>query len=477
MGVEQFDGADRRLSVDRRSALAALAALVGEGHAFFADDIDERYRTDLHRKSRSEPAIVVRPADTAQVAEALRLASAAGLKVTALGGATGLVGGGVSEDGGVLLSLERLTAITELDPESMTMTVQAGVTVEAAQAAAEEQGLLFPLDLGSRGSATIGGAVATNAGGTRVLRWGMMRDMVLGLEAVLADGTVVSSMVKSLKDNAGYDWKQLMIGSEGTLGVVTTVMVRLRAAPRTSQTALIAVDSVADVAKILRRLDARLGGRLSSFELMWNDFYGFVTTAQRRDPPLPPDYPIYVIAEALGDSEDADTQAFNAVLQELIEEGLVLDAVIAQSARQRSDLWAIRDDLLEPMAQLKPRYSFDVSMGLSDMARFVETTRSSLSRTLPDATVLFYGHGGDGNLHVTVGTHGADGGEVLANDAVYAATRDVGGSISAEHGVGRYKKPYLGFTRSPAEIALMRAIKTALDPADILNPGKVVPRA
>lgn len=461
--------------MDKPSALSALTELVGEDHAFLAPDIDERYLTDLHRKARSEPSIVVRPADSRQVSEVLRIASTAGLKVTALGGGTGLVGGGIAEDGGLLLSLERLTAITEIDLQSMTMTVEAGVTVEAAQTAAEEHGLLFPLDLGARGSATIGGAVATNAGGTRVLRWGMMREMVLGLEAVLADGTIVSSMVKSLKDNAGYDWKQLMIGSEGTLGIVTRVLLRLRAAPRTSQTALLAVDSVADVAKVLRRLDARLGGRLSSFELMWNDFYSFVTTAQKRDLPMPADYPIYVIAEALGDQEDADTEAFNAVLQELIEEGLVLDAVIAQSAKQRSDLWAIRDDLMEPMAQLRPRYSFDVSMALSDMARFVDVVRGELSNALPDATVLLYGHGGDGNLHVTVGTHGAENGEALANDAVYAATRQVGGSISAEHGVGRYKKPYIGFTRSPAELALMRAVKTALDPDDILNPGKVLP--
>jgi len=461
--------------VQRAAALAALTELVGPSHAFVASDIDERYRTDLHRKAQCAPAIVVRPADTAQVSAVMRIASAVGLKVTALGGGTGLVGGGVGEDGGIVLSLERLANIVEIDAQSMTMTVDAGVIVEAAQAAADAQGLLLPLDLGARGSATIGGTIATNAGGTRVLRWGTMRDMVLGLEAVLADGTIVSSMVKSLKDNAGYDWKQLLIGSEGTLGIVTRALLRLRIAPRSSQTALLAADSVDDVARILRALEARLAGRLSSFELMWRDFYTFVTVAQGRALPMPADYPIYILAEALGDSEGADSDIFNAALHELIEQGLVRDAVIAQSARQRSDLWAIRDDLLEPMAQLKPRCSFDVSMALSDMARFVDLVRAGLAEALPGATVLLYGHGGDGNLHVTVGTNRFAEGEKLASGVVYAATRAVGGSISAEHGIGRYKRAYIGFTRSPEELALMRAIKAAFDPADILNPGKVLP--
>lgn len=461
--------------MERAAALQALTALVGARHAFVAEAIDERYRTDLHRKTRCDPAIMVRPADTAQVSGVMRIASAAGLKVTALGGGTGLVGGGVAEDGGVVLSLERMSGIVEIDAQSMTMTVDAGVIVEVAQAAADVQGLLLPLDLGARGSATIGGAIATNAGGTRVLRWGMMRDMVLGLEAVLADGTIVSSMVKSLKDNAGYDWKQLLIGSEGTLGIVTRALLRLRVAPRSSQTALLAANSVGDVAKILRTLEARLAGRLSSFELMWRDFYVFVTAAQGRTLPMSADYPIYILAEALGDDEESDSEIFNAALQELIEQELITDAVIAQSSRQRDDLWTIRDDLLEPMAQLKPRCSFDVSMALSDMAHFVELVRDGLAEALPGATVLLYGHGGDGNLHVTVGTHGADEGERRATDAVYAATRAVGGSISAEHGIGRYKKAYIGFTRSPEELTLMRAIKNAFDPANILNPGKILP--
>ena len=457
-----------------------FAAIVGNNGVAVGDAIDERHRTDILRKSRSDPAIVVRPRTIDEVAAIVRIAQAARLPVTAFGGGTGLVGGGLASDGGVLLSLERMNRIVEIDTLSMTATVEAGAIIETLQTAIEAQDLLLPLDLGSRGSATVGGTIATNAGGTRVLRWGMMRDMVLGLEAVLADGTIVSTMGKSLKDNAGYDWKQLMIGSEGTLGIVTRAVLRLRPLPRSAQTALVATGSVEEVGAILRFLQARLAGRLSSFELMWREFYAFVSEAQRdkRSPPLPADAPIFVLIEALGDDAANDDPIFALALQDLFERGLISDAVIAQSEQQRADMWAVRDDLVDIMAQIKPRYAYDVSMGLRDMAAFVVDTQDRVKATLPGALLLFYGHGGDGNLHVIIGPPpGVEGANDLANDAVYGATQAVGGSISAEHGIGTYKQPYIGMTRSPSELALMRSIKTALDPHNILNPGKVVPAA
>ena len=459
--------------------VAALVDALGASAVIEGEAIDERYRTDILRKSRSDPGVVVRPASTEEVAAVLRIASEAGLPVTALGGATGLVGGGIAEAGGILLSLERMNRVVEIDTVSMTVIAESGAVIETVQKATEEQGLLLPLDLGARGSATVGGTIATNAGGVRVLRWGMMRDMVLGLEAVLADGTIVSSMGKSLKDNAGYDWKQLMIGSEGTLGIVTRAVLRLRPNPRSAQTAMVAANDVEGVGTMLRFLQARLAGRLSSFELMWNNFYAFVTEGQRdkRPPPMPAGSGIYVLVEALGDDEDADAASFATALESLIEQGLVTDAVIAQSERQRQELWATRDDLIDVMAAIKPRYAFDVSMALSDMARFVEDTEERIEQALPGATLMFYGHGGDGNLHVVVGPGDVAGGYDAANEAVYAATRAVGGSISAEHGIGTYKKAYIGHTRSAAELALMRRLKQALDPQNILNPGKVVPAA
>jgi FAD/FMN-containing dehydrogenase len=457
-----------------------LAAIVGSNGVAVGEAIEERHRTDILRKSRTDPGAVVRPRSTEEVAAVLRLAHGSGTSVTGWGGGTGLVGGGLAAPGGILLSLERMARVVEIDTVSMTVTVEAGAVLQTVQEATEAEGLLLPLDLGARGSATIGGTIATNAGGTRVLRWGMMRDMVLGLEAVLADGTIVSAMGKSLKDNAGYDWKQLMIGSEGTLGIVTRAVLRLRAMPRSTQTALVACASVEDVGAILRFLQARLAGRLSSFELMWRDFYEFVSEGQRdrRPPPLPADAAIYILIEALGDDSDADAAVFGAALEELFDRGLLSDAVVAASERQRSDLWAVRDDLVEVMADIKPRYAYDVSMALSDMAAFVADTQARVRAVLPDARLMFYGHGGDGNLHVTVGPGaGISDAEALSHDAVYAATQAVGGSISAEHGIGTYKQPYIGLTRSPAELALMRSIKAALDPGNILNPGKVVPAA
>lgn len=462
-------------------ALAArLADIVGISQLYGGSDVEERYCTDILRKSRSAPGFVVRPGCVAEVSEILRLAHAQHIPVTALGGNTGLVGGAIAEEGGILLSLERLNRVIEVDSLSMTATAEAGVSIEAVQNAVAAEGLILPLDLGSRGSATVGGAISTNAGGTRVLRWGMMRDMVLGLEAVLADGTIVSSLGKSLKDNAGYDWKHLLIGTEGTLGIITQAVLRLRPAPRSTQTALVATETVGDAARILRFLQGRLGGQLSSFELMWRNFYEFVTEAQlaKRPRPLPAEHGMFILIEALGDDEESDGLVFNRALEQLFAEGLLADAVIAQSDRQRQDLWAARDDLLEPMALLKPRYAFDVSMAISAMEQFVGEVEAKIHASLPEAIVMFYGHGGDGNLHVAVGA-GMDDlrAEALIARAVYESVRGVAGSISAEHGIGRYKRPYISFTRSESELQLMRTIKRALDPAGILNPGKVIPDA
>ncbi|MDP9090238.1 MAG: FAD-binding oxidoreductase [Pseudomonadota bacterium] len=455
-----------------------LRAIVGAANIAESSEVEERYRTDLLRKSRTSPGVVVRPKSTAEVSSVMRVACAAGVSVTALGGGTGLVGGAIADNGGILISFERMREILEIDEVSMTVTAEAGATIQSLQTAVESRDFLLPLDLGSRGTATVGGTIATNAGGTRVLRYGMMRDMVLGLEAVLADGSVVSSLGKSLKDNAGYNWKQLIIGSEGTLGLVTKAVLRLRIAPRSVQTALLAMPSLEAAAKVLRVLQGRLAGRLSSYELMWRNFYEFVTDAQldKRPPPLPTGSGMYVLVEAQGDAPDDDSAHFSGLLEGLLNDSLIENAVVAQTTRQGNELWTLRDDLIDVMARIKPRYAFDVSMALSDMSRFVADTEERIARDLPNAILMFYGHGGDGNLHVAVGPRGdLANAEARAAAAVYEAVRGVGGSISAEHGIGRYKRPYLAMTRSAAEIDLMRLIKGALDPRNILNPGKVLP--
>ncbi len=455
-----------------------LAAVVGEGNFFTGDAIDERYRIDTMRKYPRTPGYVLRPKTTQQVAEIVKLASQTGTPITASGGRTGAVGATCGDDGGIILSLELMNKIIEIDHQSMTMTVEAGVTLQTVHEAAEAQGLLMPLDLGARGSATIGGNIATNAGGVRVLRWGMMRDMVLGLEAVLANGTVVSSLGKFIKDNAGYNWKHLLIGSEGSLGIVTKAVLRLRPLPKSTQTALVAFSSFDDAIRLLRTLDAQLGGQMSSFELMWNSFYLLMSETQRarRQPPLPQTYPVYALIERMGNDPERDEAGFQEALAEALEAGVVADAVIAQGERERGNLWALRDDLVDAFMPMWPFFAMDLSMAQADMAAFVAETEAGIAKNWPEGKIFHFGHAGDGNLHVNVcvgkGDHDT---EQLVDDIVYGALAKVKGSIAAELGVGREKQPFIGITRSPEEIELMRTIKKAMDPNNILNPGIIMP--
>jgi FAD/FMN-containing dehydrogenase len=457
----------------------ALSAAVGASQVFAADDIDHRYRTDLGGRISTDPAFLVRPRTTAEVSAILRIAHAEAMPVVTQGGRTGTVQGALAEAGSIVLSLERMNTVEELDPLSMTLTIEAGATLQAAHEAAEAAGLFLPLDLGSRGTATIGGVISTNAGGVRAIRWGLARDMVLGLEAVLADGTIVTGLKKTIKDNAGYDWKHLLIGSEGTLGVVTRATLRLRPMPRTTLTALIATDDFAKVFELLRDLDLDLGGQLTSFEVMWGHFYRVITEGNRakRPPPMAAGHPFYVLVEAMGGDVENDPEQFQAALAAALDRGQATDVVIAQSGRERDDLWAVREDLGEVMGTMWPMFAFDVSCALSDMPATAECVTAALLAEYPDAQILTYGHAGDGNLHIVVGV--GDGGkeaEHRVDMAIYNAIQAVGGSISAEHGIGITKRDHLHFSRSEAEIALMWTLKRALDPRGILNPGKVLPK-
>ena len=457
-----------------------LGDIVGERNVQTGGDIGERYRLDITRKYGSAPAVAVKPGSTDEVAAVVKLAHARGVPVTVIGGQSGTCAAAVPVDGGIAISLERMNQVVEIDPLSMTMTVEAGCILQLAQEAAEKEGALLPLDLGARGSAMIGGVIGTNAGGNRVLRWGMMRDMVLGLEAVLADGTVVSSLTKMLKDNAGYSWKHLLIGSEGTLGIVTRAVLRLRPLPTTRQTALIACSTFEEAIHVLRRLEVTLSGKLSSFELMWGEFYSTMTDAMadQRPAPMPSGHAFYAVIEAMGGDEEADGGQFERGLMDLIEGGTIADAVIAQSEREREAIWAVREDMTAGLTPLRPFASYDVSMGVGDMPAFVAAARTNLAQAYPEATALFYGHAGDGNLHaiLSIGTMDADI-QQRFDRAIYDAVRTVGGSIAAEHGIGTTRKAFLSWTRSDAEIALMRTLKCAIDPENILNPGKILPEA
>jgi FAD/FMN-containing dehydrogenase len=424
-----------------------------------------------------KPRALLKPRSTAEVAATMTLCHAARQPVVAWGGRTGLVAGASANDA-IALSLERMNRIEAIDVGAATMTVEAGCILATVCDAAESHGLFFPLDLGARGSATIGGNIATNAGGNRVIRYGMTREMVLGLEAVLADGTVLSSLnhlLKTLrKDNTGYDLKDLFIGSEGTLGIVTRAVLRLKPKPKSQQVALLAVDSFAHLAPMLRSLEAGLAGTLSAFEVMWSDFYGLVTTPPAKGrPPLAPGHSYYVLVEALGGDADEDNARFERVLAAELENGTVADATIAKSKAECDAIWALRDDVLQVMRNA-PIFTFDVSLGIGEMEGYIDEIGQALRARWPAATMMVFGHLGDGNLHVIPGVgDGSSAARHAVEEIVYGALRARGGSISAEHGIGLEKRAYLDYSRNAGEIALMRALKRTLDPQNILNPGKI----
>lgn len=447
-----------------------LQALLGDGAVVQGSETSQ---TGLGWGRLGTPVAVVRPRSTEQLAAAVRLCHDARQPVVAWGGRTGLVEGTFA-DNMIALSLERMTTIEDIDVEGATMTVQAGCVLQHACEAADAKGLFFPLDLGARGSATIGGNIATNAGGNRVIRYGMMRDSVLGLEAVLADGTVLSSLNHLIKNNAGYDLKQMFVGSEGTLGIVTRAVLRLRPRPASQNVALLAVNGFDCLARLLRKLESSLGGSLSAFEVMWDDFYRLVTTAPAKgSPPLAHGHPYYVLVEALGADQALDSARFERVLADELEGGDIADAILAKSKSECDRLWSLRDDVGQ-VARNAPVFTFDVSLGIADMPAYVDEVRGALLARWPAATLMVFGHMGDGNLHLIPGVgDGSLDARHAVEGIVYGALRKCGGSVSAEHGIGLEKRSYLDFSRNPQEIALMRTLKRALDPHNILNPGKI----
>lgn len=455
-----------------RSVVQDLEGILGPGSVLTDDDVSSRASGIWNAESIRAKAIV-RPRTTEEVSEVVRYCNQHDQSLVAHGGLTGLVEGAITTESDVALSFERMNQIERVDPVNRTMTVQAGVILQTAQEAAEECGMMFPLDLGARGSCTVGGNIATNAGGNRVIRYGMTRDLVLGLEAVLADGTIVSSMNEMIKNNAGYDLKQLFIGTEGSLGLVTRAVLRLHEAPRSQDTVFVAVDEFEKLPKLLKKLDAKLGGTLSAFEVMWNNFYRLVTTPPAKQvPPLPQTYPYYALVESMGGDATSDHERVEAALQEAYEEQLVADAAVAQNEGQRREFWAMRDDV-EQIFQCDPVYIFDVSLQIGHMYEYVEEVNRRLSQHFDQYKNWTFGHMGDGNLHFGIAAGEDQSSHPLVEQCVYEPLRPIGGSVSAEHGVGLEKKPYLEISRNSAEVELMRRLKTTMDPKGIFNPGKV----
>jgi FAD/FMN-containing dehydrogenase len=455
--------------------IEALLAALGADVVTLPEQFGTRQVVDWSGLPGATPRAIIRPRNTEEVAAALSICNQYRQPVVTQGGLTGLVGGANLRDGELALSLERMNHIVEIDRTSGTMTVEAGTPLQVVQEAALNAGLYFPLDLGARGSCTIGGNLATNAGGNRVIKYGMMRDQVLGLEAVLASGEVIGALHKMIKNNSGYDLRNLLIGSEGTLGVITRAVLRLRPRPRAVATAWCALPSYSAVTKLLEEAQAGLSAGVSAFEVMWAGYYDAVlANLPSLRAPVNERYPFYVLLESVGGDPARHTQAFEEFLGRMLEEDVVSDAALASSESDALAFWAIRDAPGEYPKFIPNHAAYDVSFSISDVGDAAERCDIGLRERWPQALVMIYGHLGDGNLHIVVDVPGA--GKTLhgeIDDVVYDVTREFHGSVSAEHGIGTKKKAYLGFTRSDADVAAMHAVKAALDPQGILNPGKI----
>ncbi|SMG49049.1 FAD-binding oxidoreductase [Paraburkholderia susongensis] len=452
-----------------------LLAELGTGIVQLPSEFGTRQLHDWSGVPGETPVALIRPRTTEDVATALRICHAHAQPVVTQGGLTGLVGGANALGGEVALSLERMNRIVEIDRTSATMTVEAGVPLQAVQEAALDAGFYFPLDLGARGSCTIGGNLATNAGGNRVIKYGMMRDQVLGLEAVFANGEVASGMHKMIKNNSGYDLRHLLIGSEGTLGVITRAVLRLRPRPTAVATAWCALPDYDAVTTLLTCAQAELPAGVSAFEVMWAGYYDAVlANLPELRAPVGGRYPYYVLLESVGSDAGPHAAMFEAFLGRMLEEGVVVDAALAQSEADAIAFWTIRDAPGEYQKFIPHHSAFDVSFSISDVGEVAARCERGLLEKWPDALVMIYGHLGDGNLHIVVDIPGTEGRLHDEIDrVVYEVTQEFHGSVSAEHGIGVKKKAFLGHTRTRIEIAAMHQIKAALDPRGILNPGKI----
>jgi FAD/FMN-containing dehydrogenase len=434
-----------------------------------ADRLRER-ATSYWDASPTEARCLVRPETTEQLSRAMSICHEHGQSVVVQGGLTGIVQGAASTAADVIVSLERMTAIESVDEADGVATIQAGAILQDVQEYVAERGFLFPVDFGARGSCTIGGAAATNAGGINVLRYGMMRNVVLGLEAVLADGTIISSMNQMLKNNTGYDLKQLFIGSEGTLGVITRVVVRLYPQTSSRDTAMFACTSFDAVIRQLGAMKTNLAGTLSAFEVMWNSYITAVTGEDGHVLPLDRNYPYYVIAEAEGADPDADTARFQRLLEAGMECGDIVDAVLPKSETERRALWRIREEFEAAL----PAYLYDVSLPVRHMEAYVARLQARLPAWRADAVFEVFGHIADGNLHIFVKPFEDNAHHAAVDAIVYGCLEGLDGSISAEHGIGIEKKSWLALSRNNDELALMRGLKRLLDPGNLLNPGKII---
>jgi FAD/FMN-containing dehydrogenase len=460
-----------------------LTTLLGAAHVLTGADLD-RYTSDWTTHYTSAPLAVVRPANTAEVAEVMKLAARHKMPIVPVSGRTGLVGGAMT-NGGLMLSVERLNRIREVRPATRTAIVEAGVVLQRLHEAAEAEGLYFPLWFGARGSAMIGGVLSTNAGGSNVLRYGSTRALCLGLEVVLPDGRILNLMSELHKNNSGYDLRQLFIGAEGTLGIITAAVMKLVPRPRAYATATLAARSLPDALTLLNRLQAASGGQVEAFEYMPGTYMQRLSE-QRPDIRLPFDrrYDTNILVE-IGATAPRDATPgpdgtlpvvalLEQTLAEMIEEGAVLDAEIAQNDTQRLAMWKRRELAAEITVARQPAIDTDIALPLDMVPEFYDRIQARLPSLDPGCETLSVCHLGDGNVHFTVFPT-REGLYDTVVEAVEDVVQDLHGSFSAEHGVGLSKLNTMARRKDPVALDVMRAVKAALDPLGLMNPGKVIP--
>ena len=467
------------------TALDRLAAILGPPGFAQGPDMD-RWTHDWTGAYPSAPLAVLRPATTAEVSAVMAIAHAEGLTVVPAGGLTGL-NGGTQANGALVLSLDRMNRIREIRPEGRTATVEAGVILANLHATVDAHGLIFPLTFGARGSCMIGGVLSTNAGGSNVLRYGNTRDLCMGIEVVLSDGRVMNLMSELHKDNSGLALRHLFIGAEGTLGIITAAVLKLKPRPLAYATAMLAVPRVADALALLNRLQDATGGAVEAFEYMPRSYIeGYLRHMPGAKPPFDQAYDVNIMLE-LGVTAPRDatpgpdgtvpiTAMLETLLEEMLGEGTLLDAVIARSEAQRREIWHRREVAGQFSYKVHPLVDTDVALPLDRVADFLDRVLPAIRALDPGAEELVVGHLGDGNMHYTSFPSRDDPAlKEAIRERIEDIVADLGGSFSAEHGIGQTKLGTMRRRKDPAALDVMRALKSALDPACILNPGKVIP--
>lgn len=457
----------------RDAVVVELLSRLGPEVVLTGDALIGRYAHIWQTEVQLEARAYLLPRTTAEVSAICGICHAHGQAMVVHGGLTGLVGGTRSRPSDVVISLQRMDAIEDIDPFCRTMTVQAGCILESVHRAAEAHGLFFPLHFGAKGSAQMGGCISTNAGGLRVKRFGMTRSLVLGLEAVLADGTVINGLKRIIKDNSGYNLNHLFIGSEGTLGIVTRATLRLEEKLNHRSSVFVGLAQFEDAVRLLRFCDARFSGLMSAFEVIWANTFEALTS--RRRSPFAEKHGYYVLLEVLDNHAPAFRDYIHDVIAEAMEGNLIRDAVFAETAQEQEWFWGIREDVEVLNAMAPYQQHFDVSVPIDRMAAYAESVTRRLSELAGVEHSFCFGHMADGNLHFIVGKDRPDGSlKTRIDEILYEPLRSIGGSVSAEHGIGLDKKGWLGISRSEEEVLLMRKVKDALDPKRLLNPGRII---